>query len=85
MLPDADDEDHDDNDEDDGGDDRDDGYLPHDEAGGCNRPAIFTSHTQLYICVYIPPPWPIKGVGLLGHDEAMDSAGGREFEPRPGH
>ena len=26
----------------------------------------------------------VKGVGHLGHDEAME-AGGREFEPRPGH
>ena len=25
-----------------------------------------------------------KGVGHLGHDEAME-AGGREFNPRPGH
>ena len=25
-----------------------------------------------------------KGVGHLGHDEAME-AGGREFDPRPGH
>ena len=25
-----------------------------------------------------------KGVGHLGHDEAME-AGGREFKPRPGH
>ena len=24
------------------------------------------------------------GVGHLGHDEAME-AGGREFDPRPGH
>ena len=26
----------------------------------------------------------VKGVGHLGHDEAME-AGGREFEHRPGH
>ena len=26
----------------------------------------------------------VKGVGHLGHDEAME-AGGREFDPRPGH
>ena len=26
----------------------------------------------------------IKGVGHLGHDEAVE-AGGREFNPRPGH
>ena len=26
----------------------------------------------------------VKGVGHLGHDEAME-AGGREFEPRPAH
>ena len=26
----------------------------------------------------------VKGVGHLGHDEAME-AGGREFNPRPGH
>ena len=26
----------------------------------------------------------VKGMGHLGHDEAME-AGGREFEPRPGH
>ena len=26
----------------------------------------------------------VKGVGHLGHDEAME-AGGREFGPRPGH
>ena len=25
-----------------------------------------------------------KGVGHLGHDEVME-AGGREFDPRPGH
>ena len=25
-----------------------------------------------------------KGVGHIGHDEAME-AGGREFDPRPGH
>ena len=25
-----------------------------------------------------------KGVGHLGHDEAME-VGGREFDPRPGH
>ena len=26
----------------------------------------------------------VKGVGHRGHDEAME-AGGREFDPRPGH
>ena len=26
----------------------------------------------------------VKGVGHLGHDEAME-AGGREVDPRPGH
>ena len=26
----------------------------------------------------------VKGVGHHGHDEAME-AGGREFDPRPGH
>ena len=26
----------------------------------------------------------VKGVGHIGHDEAME-AGGREFDPRPGH
>ena len=26
----------------------------------------------------------VKGVGHLGHDEVME-AGGREFDPRPGH
>ena len=26
----------------------------------------------------------VKGVGHLGNDEAME-AGGREFDPRPGH
>ena len=26
----------------------------------------------------------VMGVGHLGHDEAME-AGGREFDPRPGH
>ena len=26
----------------------------------------------------------VKGVGHLGYDEAME-AGGREFDPRPGH
>ena len=26
----------------------------------------------------------VKGVGHLGHDEAME-AGGRVFDPRPGH
>ena len=26
----------------------------------------------------------VKSVGHLGHDEAME-AGGREFDPRPGH
>ena len=26
----------------------------------------------------------VKGAGHLGHDEAME-AGGREFDPRPGH
>ena len=26
----------------------------------------------------------VTGVGHLGHDEAME-AGGREFDPRPGH
>ena len=26
----------------------------------------------------------VKGVGHLGHGEAME-AGGREFDPRPGH
>ena len=26
----------------------------------------------------------VKGVGHLGHDEAMEE-GGREFDPRPGH
>ena len=26
----------------------------------------------------------VKGVGHLGHSEAME-AGGREFDPRPGH
>ena len=26
----------------------------------------------------------VKGVGHLGDDEAME-AGGREFDPRPGH
>ena len=26
----------------------------------------------------------VKGVGHLGHDEVM-GAGGREFDPRPGH
>ena len=26
----------------------------------------------------------VKGVGHLGHDEAME-AGGREFDPQPGH
>ena len=26
----------------------------------------------------------VKGVGHLGHDEAME-AGGREFDPRPQH
>ena len=26
----------------------------------------------------------VKGVGHIGHDEAME-VGGREFDPRPGH
>ena len=26
----------------------------------------------------------VKGVGQLGHEEAMET-GGREFDPRPGH
>ena len=26
----------------------------------------------------------VKGVGHLGHDEVME-AGGREFDPQPGH
>ena len=26
----------------------------------------------------------VKGVGPIGHDEVME-AGGREFDPRPGH
>ena len=33
---------------------------------------------------YSCPGRVVKGVGHLGHDEAME-AGGREFDPRPGH
>ena len=42
------------------------------------------SHNSHIVVVYrLYKPWP-RGVGHLGHDEAME-AGGREFDPRPGH
>ena len=36
------------------------------------------------VCMYRLHGRVVKGVGHLGNDEAME-AGGREFDPRPGH
>ena len=42
-------------------------------------------HLPLSIIVYISfHGRVVKGVGHLGHEEAME-AGGREFDPRPEH
>ena len=44
-----------------------------------NRPT-----TKIYVSKGCTNGRVVKGVGDLGHDEVME-AGGREFDPRPGH
>ena len=40
----------------------------------------FITFTSMIICLH---GRVVKGVGHLGHEEAMET-GGREFDPRPG-
>ena len=46
---------------------------------------VLLSEAIYVICTHLRPHGRVvKGVGHLSHEEAME-AGGREFDPRPGH
>ena len=52
----------------------------------CGVRACMCVCVHVHVCLYkyVLYGRGVKGVGHLGHDEAME-AGGREFDRRPGH